>query len=110
MIHDLPPMKLAQEMTMEEKVKLLNTLFTLVRELELDGISSILLMGTEPVDDDYVKDGWGRIHRLSEEGELTAVGKPVSKKTGSAITRANPSIHVSLREANQLFSPGTEDL
>ena len=95
---------------MEEKVKLLNTLFTLVRELELDGISSILLMGTEPVDDDYVKDGWGRIHRLSEEGELTAVGGPVSKKTGSAITRANPSIPISLREANQPFSPGTEDL
>jgi len=82
MIHDLPPMKLGQEMTMEEKVKLLNTLFTLVRELELDGISSILLMGTEPVDDDHVKDGWGRIHRLSEEGELTAVGGPCPRKPG----------------------------
>ena len=75
---DLPPMKLAQEMTMEEKVKLLNTLFTLVRELELDGVSSILLLGTEPVDEKHVRDGWGRIHRLSEEGELTAVGGPVS--------------------------------
>ena len=75
---DLPPMKLAQEMTMEEKVKLLNTLFTLVRELELDGVSSVLLPGTEPVDENHVRDGWGRIHRLSEEGELTAVGGPVS--------------------------------
>ena len=32
---DLPPMKFAQQMTMEEKVKLLTTLFTVARELEL---------------------------------------------------------------------------
>lgn len=75
---DLPPMKLAQQMSMEEKVKLLNTLFTVVRELELDGITSITLLGTEPVDGEHVRDGWGRILRISEEGEATAVGGPVS--------------------------------
>jgi uroporphyrinogen decarboxylase len=75
---DLPPMKFAQQMTMEEKIKLLNTLFTVVRELELDGISSITLLGTEPVDETHVKDGWGRILRISEEGEATAVGGPIS--------------------------------
>lgn len=74
---DLPPMKFAQQMTMEEKVKLLTTLFTVARELELDGISSIGLLGTEPVDDEHVRDGWGRILRVSEEGEATAVGGPV---------------------------------
>lgn len=76
---DLPPVKLAQQMTMEEKVKLLNTLFTVARELELDGLTSIALLGTEPVDDEHVKDGWGRILRISEEGEATAVGGPVSE-------------------------------
>ncbi len=79
---DLPPMKFAQQMTMEEKVKLLTTLFTVARELELDGITSIGLLGTEPVDDDHVKDGWGRILRVSEEGEATAVGGPVSAPPG----------------------------
>lgn len=76
---DLPPMKFAQQMTMEEKIKLLNTLFTMVRELELDGITSIGILETEPVDEDHVKDGWGRILRVSEEGEATAVKGPVSE-------------------------------
>lgn len=75
---DLPPEKFAQQMTGEEKLKLLNALLTIVRELDLDGISSIALLGTEPVDQDHVKDGWGRILRLSEEGETTAVRGPLS--------------------------------
>ncbi len=75
---DLPPMKFAQQMTTEEKLKLVATLFTIVRELELDGITSIGLLGTEPVDKDHVKDGWGRILRISEEGEATAVGGPIA--------------------------------
>lgn len=74
---DLPPVKSAQRMSMEEKLKLLGTLFTVVRELELDGITSITLPGTEPVDEEHVKDGWGRILRISEEGEATAVGGPI---------------------------------
>lgn len=76
---DLPPNKFAQQMTLEEKVKLLNTLFTIVKELHLDGITSISLLATEKVDDLHVKDGWGRILRISEEGEATAVGGPVGK-------------------------------
>ncbi|HEY5531501.1 MAG TPA: uroporphyrinogen decarboxylase family protein [Candidatus Anoxymicrobiaceae bacterium] len=75
---DLPPLKFAQQMTPEEKLKLIAALFTVIRELELDGISSISLMNTEPVGDNLVRDGWGRVLRVSEEGEATAVGGPVS--------------------------------
>lgn len=75
---DLPPVKFAQQMTTEEKLKLLTCLFTIVRELELDGISSLALLNTEPAGEDLVKDGWGRLLRVSEEGEATAVGGPVS--------------------------------
>ena len=71
---DLPPVKSAQKMTMEEKLKLLATLFTVVRDLELDGITSLVLLATDPVDEEHVRDGWGRILRISEEGEDTAVG------------------------------------
>jgi uroporphyrinogen decarboxylase len=74
---DVPPMKFVQEMTAEEKIKLLGTLFTVVRELELDGLSSITILGTEHVDSEHVRDGWGRILRISEEGESTPVGGPV---------------------------------
>ena len=35
-------------------------------------------LGTEPVDNDHVKDGWSRVLRISEEGESTPVGGPVS--------------------------------
>ena len=76
---DLPPVKFAQQMTMEEKVKLLNTLFTVARELELDGITAVGLLGSEPVDEEHVRDGWGRILRVSEEGEATAVGGPIGE-------------------------------
>jgi uroporphyrinogen decarboxylase len=75
---DLPPLKFAQQMSVEEKLKLLSTLFTIVRELELDGITSIAILNTEAVDADHVRDGWGRIMRVSEEGEATAVAGPVS--------------------------------
>ncbi len=85
---DLPPMKLAQQMTMDEKVKLLNTLFTVARELEIDGLTSIALLATEPVDDHHVRDGWGRILYISEEGEATAVGGPV--KDPGDIKRLKP--------------------
>ena len=62
---------------MEGEGEAAHHLFTVARELELDGISSIGLLGTEPVDDEHVRDGWGRILRVSEEGEATAVGGPV---------------------------------
>ncbi|OFW57978.1 MAG: hypothetical protein A2W01_10900 [Candidatus Solincola sediminis] len=75
---DLPPLKFAQQMTVEEKIKLLMTLFTVIRQLELDGITSIAILDTEKVDEDHVRDGWGRIMRISEEGEATAVAGPVS--------------------------------
>ena len=75
---DLPPLTFAQQMTVEEKIKLLMTLFTVIRQLELDGITSIAILDTEKVDEDHVRDGWGRIMRISEEGEATAGAGPVS--------------------------------
>ncbi len=76
---DLPPKKFAQQMTLEEKVKLLNTLFLVAKELELDGLTSISILGTEPVNDNHVRDGWGRVLYISEEGEATAVSGPVNE-------------------------------
>ncbi len=84
---DVPPLKSAQQMSMEEKLKLLAALFTVVREMELDGITSITLPGTEAVDADHVKDGWGRILRISEEGEATAVGGPIGNPEDLAQVR-----------------------
>ena len=75
---DLPPMKFASQMIMEEKIKLLNTLFTFAKALELDGLTSITLPVTEKIDEAHYKDGWGRVLYVAGEGEATAVGGPVS--------------------------------
>lgn len=75
---DLPPMKFAHQMTMEEKLKLVNCAFLMARELGLDGFSSILLLDTESVGDHLEQDGWGRVHRMSEEGEATPIAGPIS--------------------------------
>jgi uroporphyrinogen decarboxylase len=75
---DLPPVKFAHRMNVEEKLKLLGTLFTVVRELELDGMTAFSLPATQEVDGDHVKDGWGRVLRISEEGMSVPVRGPLS--------------------------------
>lgn len=75
---DLPPMKFASQMTMEEKIKLLNTLFTFAKALELDGLTSITLPVTEKIDETHYRDGWGRVLYVAGEGEATSVGGPIS--------------------------------
>ena len=75
---DLPPVKFASQMTMEEKIKLMNTLFLVAKKLELDGLTSITLPVTEKIDDSHFRDGWGRVLCQNEEGEATAVGGPLS--------------------------------
>ena len=76
---DLPPLKSAHEMTVGEKLRLLEVLFTVVEELGLDGISSVLLFESEPAGDGYLKDSWGRVKRLSDAGEAVFVDGPVSR-------------------------------
>ena len=75
---DLPPLKFASQMTMDEKIKLLNTLFTFARALELDGLTSITLPVMEKIDDVHYRDGWGRVLYIAGEGEATSVGGPVT--------------------------------
>ncbi|MDY6796770.1 MAG: uroporphyrinogen decarboxylase family protein [Actinomycetota bacterium] len=75
---DLPEMKYVQEMTLEDKVKMLRTLFLVVRELDMYAISSMLLLETEPLGGGLFRDSWGRVRRLSEEGEPVTVSGPIS--------------------------------
>jgi len=75
----VPPVKSIRTMNLEEKLKLLEVLYMITRELELDGLTSFYLWENQLVDDSHVKDNWGRIHYLDKEGEAVPIKGPVSE-------------------------------
>jgi len=75
---DVPPVKLAHEMTLEEKLQLLELLYRVVRELELDGLTSIHLFNRKVIDHDHIQDEWGRIFHVDRIGDAVPVKGPAS--------------------------------
>jgi len=75
---DVPTLKLVHQMTLDEKLKLLDVMYMITRELELDGLTSIYLFDRETVDDDHIKDRWGRIYYVDREGDAIPVKGPIS--------------------------------
>jgi uroporphyrinogen decarboxylase len=76
---DLPPVKLAHEMNIDEKVKLLEVLYKFARELELDGLTSIYLFNRRLVSNDHIQDDWGRVFHIDREGDGVPVQGPVNE-------------------------------
>ena len=74
---DLPPVKHVSEMTLEDKVKYVDTLALVLKELGNDGISTLLIIGKEPAGTDLAKDRYGTTYMLSEVGEPLPVEGPV---------------------------------
>jgi uroporphyrinogen decarboxylase len=75
---DVPPVKLVHQMTLEEKLKLMDVLFLVARELQLDGLTSIYLFEREQVDESHIKDNWGRVYYVDREGDAIPIKGPVS--------------------------------
>jgi uroporphyrinogen decarboxylase len=75
---DVPPIKLAHEMTLEEKLKLLELLYKVTRELELDGLTSVHLFNRRVIDHSHIEDDWGRIYYVDRVGDAVTVKGPVS--------------------------------
>jgi len=76
---DLPDLKSVHQMTMEEKLRILDLLFTVVEELELDGFPSLILPDSEPAGEGLVRDAWGSVFRLSDAGEPVIQSGPISR-------------------------------
>ena len=76
---DVPPVKLAHEMNIDEKLKLLEVLYKFARELELDGLTSIYLFNRVLVSPDHIQDDWGRIFHIDREGDGVPVQGPVNE-------------------------------
>ncbi len=77
----LPEPRLAMFMTDKEKIQTLAALATLVRELDVDGITAISLPPRVPIDDDHIRDAFGVINHLSDAGEPVPVEGPIKDPT-----------------------------
>lgn len=75
---DVPPVKLVHEMDLEEKLRLMDLLYLVAGKLELDGLTSIYLESTEIIDAQHIKDSWGRIYFVGNEGEAIPIKGPVT--------------------------------
>ena len=75
---DVPPVKLAHEMTLEEKLKLLELLYKITRDLELDGLTSMHLFNRKLIDATHIEDEWGRISHVDRAGDIVTVKGPVA--------------------------------
>jgi len=76
---DVPPVKLVHQMDLNERIRLLDTLYMIARKLELDGLTSIHLFNTLAIDDEHIRDDWGRVYFVGKEGEAIPVQGPVSE-------------------------------
>jgi len=76
---DLPPVKLAHDMSDEEKLVLLSLLFIIIDEMGLDGFPSLILLDSEADGTGFIKDAWGCIFQESEAGEPVIKDGPIKK-------------------------------
>ncbi len=74
---DVPPIKHVADMTTEEQLQYMDLLALLLTELGNDGISTVFIIRKERVEKDLVKDKYGTVYQLSEEGEPLPVEGPV---------------------------------
>ncbi len=73
----LPEPKLAMDMTDQELFQWLEALFTIVRELDIDGITAFGIMPKERLDETHIKDANGVISHTSDHGEPFPIEGPI---------------------------------
>ncbi len=74
---DVPPIKHVYDMDFEEQIRLLDLLALVLAELGNDGISTVYIIQKERIGGDLVKDKYGTVSRLSDEGEPIPVDGPI---------------------------------
>ncbi len=74
---DVPPLKQASDMTLEEKIQLFEAMCTLVEELDLDGITLLPLGQREKFGQNLIRDELGVVLRLSDHGSPYPVDGPI---------------------------------
>ena len=74
---DVPEIMHVYDMTIEQQLKYMELLSLILGELGNDGISTVYIMKKERIDGEHVKDKFGTVSRLSEEGEPIPVSGPI---------------------------------
>ncbi len=74
---ELPKPKLLMDMSGEEKFRLIGGLMTLVKALDLDGVTAVSLAPRERLDKEHMKDSLGVVYHLSDFGEPYPVSGPI---------------------------------
>jgi uroporphyrinogen decarboxylase len=86
----LPEPKLAMDMSDQERAQLLGALITLVRELDLDGVTAISLAPRERLNAEHIRDSLGVVYHLSDFGEPYPVDGPIKESSNLAGFRIRP--------------------
>lgn len=76
---ELPELKLALDMTGEEKLKILQAMVAFVKGLDLDGVTAMSMTPKQRLDQDHVLDDFGVTARLSPLGEPHPVKGPINQ-------------------------------
>ena len=106
---NVPPVKLVHQMTLDEKLTLLELLYMIARKLELDGLTSIHLYAREAVDEKHVRDAWGRVLYVDREGDGIPVEGPVAGPgdlKGLKITHPQETEFLMLMLSREKLGPG----
>lgn len=74
---NVPPVKHIYDMDINEQLQLLDLLALMLSELGNDGISTVYIMKKERIGGDLVKDKYGTVSQLSDEGEPIPVDGPI---------------------------------
>ena len=69
------------DMSDEERIKTIGALVSMLRELDLDGVTAMWLPPRERLDETHMKDGLGVTYHLSDVGEPMPVDGPLSDKS-----------------------------
>lgn len=103
---DLPPLKQASDMSLEEKIKLFEGMCTIVEELDLDGITLLPLGSREKVGENLVKDEVGVVYHVSEHGSPYPIEGPIKEASdlkSFELPPPNPADLMGLQFAVQKF-------
>jgi len=74
----LPDPKKFYDMNDAEKMKILDTLFLIHEEFEIDGITSFEIAHEKEIDQKHVQDDWNVIYTRSPHGLPVATGHPIN--------------------------------
>ena len=86
----LPDPKKFHEMNDVEKMKLLDTLFLIHEEFDIDGVTSFEIGHEEILDDKALQDDWGVVYTRNPHGLPVATGHPL--QTATDLTRYTPPV------------------